>query len=216
MLKKFTFLYNISVTARTNFLLLLISFAYFTFVKRKKILAHSNSVIRGINNIHLQGLLKIGLDYIGFIHSQDKTFLNIRGKLQVSGNFSIGRGCRFDIGPNAICTLGTESYINPFTKIIVMHELSIGNQCAISWDCQILDEDFHSIIYEHQKRDLKPKIIIGNHVWIGSGCSIYKNTVISDGSVVAANSVVKGQFLEKNVLIAGNPAQIVKRNIAWQ
>jgi hypothetical protein len=32
---------------------------------------------------------------------------------------------------------------------------------------------------------------------------------------VAADSKVSGVFAEENCLIAGNPAKVIKRNIAW-
>ncbi|WP_261156851.1 acyltransferase [Serratia liquefaciens] len=43
-----------------------------------------------------------------------------------------------------------------------------------------------------------------------------KGTNIASGCVVAANSVVSGDFLESNCLIAGSPARVVKRNISWK
>lgn len=50
---------------------------------------------------------------------------------------------------------------------------------------------------------------------IGKDCKIGKNTKISSNSIVAWNSVVNKKFDESNVVIAGNPATIVKRNINW-
>jgi acetyltransferase-like isoleucine patch superfamily enzyme len=44
---------------------------------------------------------------------------------------------------------------------------------------------------------------------------ILKGTTIGSGSVVAAGSVVKGEF-PSNVLIGGNPARILKENVNWK
>ncbi len=95
-----------------------------------------------------------------------------------------------------------------------MHKLKIGDNCAISWNCQFLDEDFHEIKYQG-KKETPEEIIIGNKVWIGSNVCVYKGTFIPNGCVIASNSVVKGGFEEENVLIAGNPAKVIKRNISW-
>lgn len=56
---------------------------------------------------------------------------------------------------------------------------------------------------------------IGNHVWIGEHCYILKNATISDNSVVGSMSVVTKRFDEENVVIAGNPAKIYRRNVMW-
>jgi acetyltransferase-like isoleucine patch superfamily enzyme len=171
--------------------------------------------INGIENIETNGRLKIGLNYVGFIHKSDKTYLNINGKLSFKGDYSIGRGCRFDIGTNGIVSIGNGGYTNANTTFIIMHQLTIGDNCAISWDCQFLDEDFHEIFYDGKKNH-DNSIIIGNNVWIGCGVKIYKGTVIPDNCVIASNSIIKDVFKEKNSLIAGNPAKIIKRNVQWK
>ena len=96
-----------------------------------------------------------------------------------------------------------------------MHELVIGDNCAISWDCQFLDEDFHNISYSG-KRKVENSIIIGDNVWIGCGVKIYKGTVIPNGCVIASDSIVKGAFYVENSLIGGNPAKTIKENIEWK
>jgi len=42
---------------------------------------------------------------------------------------------------------------------------------------------------------------------------INKNTKISDDSIVGWGSIVTKKFEDKNIIIAGTPAKIVKRNI---
>jgi NDP-sugar pyrophosphorylase family protein len=200
--------------SNSNFLVVLIKFIYFK-LNGKYIYCHQNAIIKGSENITTKGLVKIGVDYVGFTHSKDITYLNVGGKLDFLGSFSIGQGCRFDIGKNATVRLGNGSYINSFTNLVIMHRLDIGANCAISWNCQFLDEDFHQIHYEGKKENNAPAIIIGDKVWIGSNVSIYKGSVIPKGCVVASHTVLKGKFEEENVLIAGNPAKIIKRNIKW-
>jgi acetyltransferase-like isoleucine patch superfamily enzyme len=198
----------------TNLLITLLKYLQYK-LQKKNILTHHNTIIKNVKNIATQnGKLVIGLNSVGFVHKKDTTLLNVRGKLNVNGYVIIGKGCRFDIGYNATVNIGNNSYINPFTTIIIMHGLDIGSDCAIAWNCQFLDESFHTINYEG-KNDVDNKIIIADHVWIGSNVSICKGTQIAKGSVVASNSFVNSVFTEENVLIAGNPAKIIKHNISW-
>lgn len=60
------------------------------------------------------------------------------------------------------------------------------------------------------------KIVIEDNVWIGCRNTILKGTVIKKDSVVGANSLVVNKFEEENILIAGNPAHIKRRNIYWE
>lgn len=183
-------------------------------LKGKKIFAHHRVSIRGLRNIETRGLLNIGTIAVGFLHRNDRTVLNIQGKATFLGRCTIGRGCRIDIGHNAVVEIDDEAFINVFTTIVIMHGLRIGKQCVISWHCQFLDEDFHNLQYEGRKQG-KNEITIGDKVWIGANTCIYKGTVIPDGCVVAANSAVRGVFTEKNALIAGNPAKVIKHSVSW-
>jgi acetyltransferase-like isoleucine patch superfamily enzyme len=149
------------------------------------------------------------------MHKSDKTYLNIQGKLIINGISSIGRGCRLDIAKNATVTKGDGGYMNANTLLIISHRLNIGDNCAISWDCQFLDDDFHELQYEG-KKESDNAIIIGNNVWIGCGAKIYKGTRIPDGCVVASDSVVKGVFTSEASLIAGSPAKVIKENVSWK
>ena len=126
-----------------------------------------------------------------------------------------GRGCRFDIGKDAIMSIGKGGYTNCNTSFIIMHKLVIGDNCIISWDCQFLDEDFHKVSYSG-KKESSDSIIIGDKVWIGCGSKIYKGTIIPNGCVIASNSVVRGIFYEENSIIGGNPARVIKKEINWE
>lgn len=53
-------------------------------------------------------------------------------------------------------------------------------------------------------------ILIGQNVWIGDGARILAGSVIPDGSIVGANSVVKAKFTEPG-LIAGVPASLKRK-----
>lgn len=50
---------------------------------------------------------------------------------------------------------------------------------------------------------------LGNDVWIGANSTVLKGVEIGNRTIVAAGSVVTKSF-PSDVLVAGNPAKIVK------
>jgi len=187
---------------------------------RKNIFIHPDVTILGIENITVKKRVLVGLRTVDFALPSEKTFLNIAGKLHFKGNYSIGKGCRIDVRKGGTLEIGKGGYINSFSRIIVAHKVVIGDECAISWDCQFLDEDFHSITYTNKAKRVEDKsknaIVIGNHVWMGCNVKIYKGSRIAEGCVIASDSIVKGIFKQKNCLIGGNPARVLKENIDWK
>ncbi|MEX2976144.1 DapH/DapD/GlmU-related protein [Serratia fonticola] len=197
-----------------SFVYVLMKSLYYRVVGLRNFLSSNKVEIKGIKNITLDnGTLIIGLKNVGHVSNTTPTYLNIRGKLICSGSTSFGRGCRIDISEGAFFEI-QGGYIGPENDFIIYNGIEVGKGCNISWGCQFLDDDFHSIDYENKKERNK-KIHIGDNVWIGCNSSILKGTHIAKGCVVAANAVVSGIFLEEGCLIAGNPAKVIKRNISW-
>jgi putative colanic acid biosynthesis acetyltransferase WcaF len=57
---------------------------------------------------------------------------------------------------------------------------------------------------------LRPPITIGNGVWIAAGAFIGPNVIIGDNTVVGARAVVMSS-VEASVVVAGNPARVIKQ-----
>jgi acetyltransferase-like isoleucine patch superfamily enzyme len=90
--------------------------------------------------------------------------------------------------------------------------ITIGKNCVIAAGVNIMDSNGHEL-YSNDRtkgRDTAKEIAIGDNVWIGLNAIILKDTCIGNNSVIAAGSVVKGNFPE-NSLIQGNPAILMKR-----
>ena len=58
-------------------------------------------------------------------------------------------------------------------------------------------------------KDISKEIIIGNNVWIGRNCLIQPGSIILDGTVVGANSIVKG-IIGPNQIYVGSPLKAIK------
>ena len=101
------------------------------------------------------------------------------------------------------------------STIYAFQSIKIGKNVLIGANCKIIDNDFHSIDYkyrntpndkEYTKRE---PIFIGDNCFIGMNSIILKGTRLGNNVVVGAGSVVHGTFPD-NVIIAGNPAKIIK------
>lgn len=93
----------------------------------------------------------------------------------------------------------------------------IGNDCMLSWNIHIFASDSHTI-YDVKTKKLQnwgKEIVISDNVWLAMDCTILKNSFIAKNCVVGASAVVSGKFTEENCVIAGNPAKVVKRGVAW-
>lgn len=123
-------------------------------------------------------------------------------KVSVYGNSE--RIAKLHIGDSVSIGNRTELHVGEF--------VSIGDGTLISWDCCIMDRDYHKLNSETERTS---PIRIGKHCWIGCNSLIMKGVDIGDGAVVAAGSVVT-KDVPPGALVGGNPAKIIKENVYWK
>lgn len=161
--------------------------------------------------------LRLGYDRCGtssFEESGIGLELHDRAVLKIVGNSSVGHGASIRIYPDGVVKIGNNTYIAGNANIGCASEISIGNDCAISWNVTIIDSDFHSWSLEGIKKEMTMPIIIENHVWIGNNAIILKGVTIGEGSIVGAGSVVT-RSIPPHSLAAGNPARIISSSVEW-
>ncbi len=97
-------------------------------------------------------------------------------------------------------------------------KIEIGKGCMFAKNTEIWTGDGHSIydLITGEKINKEKDVIIGNNVWVGKNTSIHKGAIIPDGCVIGACSFVTKEFSEKNCIIAGMPAKIIKKQIRWE
>ena len=144
----------------------------------------------------------------------DNNYIKISSQELINLNLKIGESSsythnsRFEIHGFA-CDLTATMFENN-------SEIHIGKGGMISWNCTMWCTDMHSVTTLDGKATNRGKsIIIGDHVWIGKDVHIAKNTNIPDNYIVGWCSNVTSKFTEKNCIIAGNPAKVVKHNVNW-
>lgn len=112
---------------------------------------------------------------------------------------------------NAFCKIGNNCRING-AFLHAQKGIIIGDMTVIAAGTQIIDSNGHIINSLNRTigRDTPQMIIIGKNVWIGLNCIILKGSIIGDNSIIAAGSVVKGEF-SNNSIIQGNPAILISK-----
>src|SRR6185436_17198548 len=166
----------------------------------------------------------------GFYCETASVFRRLRSKnpgaVVIGNHVSCYVGCSFAVGENGKCTVGDFTLLNG--ALIMAEELiEIRSHCLVSWNVGIADSDFHplepaqrlidaqALAPYFENRPVRPKlktapVKIANNVWIGMNAVILKGVTIGENSVVAAGSVVT-RSVEPNVVVAGNPATVVKQ-----
>lgn len=113
-------------------------------------------------------------------------------------------------GPQARITVGTGTYINRRTEICCSDSVTVGQDCAISWDVVITDTDYHRL---NDSDEVAP-VAIGDHVWIGARTMILKGVTIGSGAVIAAGSIVTSDVPGAS-LAAGTAASVLREDVSW-
>jgi acetyltransferase-like isoleucine patch superfamily enzyme len=141
-------------------------------------------------------------------------YFGYNSKIKLGKSISIGPGVTIIAKDGAQLTVGSGTYFTSDMHLEAVKNIVIGSDCAISWGVTIIDSNHHKVIPEKSTTNDDDAVTIGNHVWIACNVTVLKGTIIGNNCVVGAGSVVKGVFPD-NVLIAGNPAKIIKQNINW-
>ena len=136
-----------------------------------------------------------------------------KSRLRVSGGrVRLGWGTKVRIARRASVVLGGGSFINANCLLIANTSVTLGQRCSVAWRSTIMDADYHLVA---GNRSRSTPVEIGSDVWVGAESIIMQGTSIGSGSVVAARSVVRGDFPDRS-LVAGLPARVLRSDVTWE
>ena len=148
--------------------------------------------------------------------------LKTNGELNIGRKVNLHRGAKLSVYGNAFgadgkapvakLTIGDGTAIGDRTEIHCGNSITIGNDTVISWDCCIMDRDYHKLESDYE---ITKPVTIGNNVWIGCNVIVLKGVTIGDGAVIAAGSIVT-KDVPAGALVGGNPAKIIKESVTWR
>ena len=123
----------------------------------------------------------------------------------------------FPIGKNTSVLGGDKIHFHPSSINVfqqpgcyfqALAQISIGRDVWIAQNVGIITANHD--IYNPEKHSESKPVFIGDFCWIGMNSVILPNVSLGDHTIVGAGSVVTKSFPEGNVVIAGNPAKVIK------
>ena len=123
------------------------------------------------------------------------------------------------IGQDATVKFGNNVNMTGPCYITAMEGCKVvfGEDVMIAQENEFRSDDAHAIfdVATGRRINVSRDVLIGNHVWFSKGAVALSGAKIGDGSVIGFRSIVTGS-IPNNCVAVGSPAQVVRRNIAWE
>lgn len=195
------------------------NFHYFPFKQARKLpvifyvrptfLCLKGKVVLGTPDMRFN-TVRLGKDIAPVVPYKSFRWQN-EGTVFFDGRLDLAHHAFISCGRDGIIKFGNSNRINFGCRFIANKEIVLGDKVRMSWNCTLIDTDFHPLIDMVRGKPLK----IAQPIKIEYGCWIGHNSVVSKGAklpkntTVSAGSVVKGRFSQENTIIGGNLAQVL-------
>ncbi|TNB63684.1 acyltransferase, partial [Campylobacter helveticus] len=114
---------------------------------------------------------------------------------------------------NTMISIDSGTFINNNFSLVAYREgIHIGRNCFIGTNFQVMSSDFHALTIKNrndEKYIQSASVEIGDNCFIGNNVIVLKGVKLGSGCVVGSGSVVTKSF-GANLIIAGNPARLIK------
>ena len=212
------------------------------FGYNNKLLIESDTQFYEDIRIELHNNAEIQIRKYSIISAHASLVVYNNSTIQIGKSCKIGCGCNISSRYNSICSIGQEVVLNADSMIFNKYcskinigdgstfekrnniiatsnsIVNIGTDCMFSFDVSIINNDGHAIFDKktQQRKNIGKHITIGRKVWGGVKCTILSGASCGDNVIVGANSVLNKSFSEDNVILAGNPAKVVNKDLYWE
>jgi acetyltransferase-like isoleucine patch superfamily enzyme len=163
------------------------------------------------------GVVLLGFGMVGaFDYRRSRSVWQVAGEIVFEGSARLGNGFKLSVAESGTVTFGPEFVLSAESQIVCRESIVFGRGCLISWDVLVLDSDFHPVVYDGgPPPSPEAPVVLGEHVWVGARASILKGVRLANDVVVAAGAIVTQSQEEPNVVVGGNPAQVMRTGVQW-
>jgi acetyltransferase-like isoleucine patch superfamily enzyme len=102
--------------------------------------------------------------------------------------------------------IGDRCFLNSGTVVIAVEEVVIGDDVALANEVMVVDSNSHGV---EGRPHVQAPIRIGDGCWIGNRAIVLPGVTLGRRVLVAAGAVVT-RDVPDDVLVAGNPARVVR------
>ena len=141
------------------------------------------------------------------------------GTVRLGASNGRGLGLSVRVGQDATVTFGDGVSTTSFLVVSAVEgaSVTIGDDVMFASGNQVRSDDGHPIfdVLTGQRVNPARDITVGAHVWVAREAVLLGGAHVGPGSVIGYRSLVTGR-IPNNVVAAGNPARVVRRDIAWE
>jgi acetyltransferase-like isoleucine patch superfamily enzyme len=127
--------------------------------------------------------------------------------LEVGDDFKVWSGHRRTVVSGwGRVRFGDRCFVNCGTMIISVHEVVVGDDVAMANEVFVVDSNSHGV---EGRPHVEAPVRIGDGTWLGNRAMVLPGVTIGKRVLVAAGAVVT-KDVPDDVLVAGNPARVVR------
>jgi acetyltransferase-like isoleucine patch superfamily enzyme len=127
--------------------------------------------------------------------------------LEIGDDFKIWSGHRKTLVSGwGRVRIGDRCFLNSGTVLIAVEEIVVGDDVAMANEVLLVDSNSHGV---EGRPHVQAPIRIGDGSWLGNRAMVMPGVTIGKRVLVAAGSVVT-RDVPDDVLVAGNPARVVR------
>ena len=127
--------------------------------------------------------------------------------LEIGDDFKVWQGHRTTlISGWGRLRIGDRVFVNSGSVVIAVKEITIGDDVALANEVYVMDSNSHGV---EGRPHVEAPVHIGDGTWVGARAMILPGVTIGKRVVVAAGAVVT-RDVPDDVLVAGNPARVIR------
>lgn len=206
-----SYLFNVIVTNIFKYLRGSLKF----FKPQYRILVGRNTVLRAKENFkflgknihidrdcYIDAVSKNGIQFGNNVSIQKRVMIECTGSIK-----HLGKG--LILGNNV--GIGSNSFLGCSGGIEIGDDTIFGNYVSVHSE----NHNYSNMATPIRLQGVNHRgIKIGKNCWIGAKVTILDGTILGDGCIVAAGAVLNGKIYEKNSIIGGVPAKVLKNRIS--